>query len=92
MAGLGGVDEHRRRAGGGEGGGNLAADVAALAHAHHDHAAANLEHGVHRAGERLADARLQAQHRGGLDVERLLGQAKRLGGVERGSGTCRHNG
>ena len=39
VAGLTGVHKHRRRAGGGQGGGDLAADVAALAHAHHDHTA-----------------------------------------------------
>ena len=38
MAGLGRMDELRRRAGGGEGGGDLAGDMAALAHAGDDDA------------------------------------------------------
>jgi hypothetical protein len=69
VARLGRVHEHRRRAGGGEGGGDLAADVAALAHAHHDHAAAHFEdlaHGVHEAG---TDTVLQAEDGFGFDVE-----------------------
>ncbi len=39
MARFGGVHKARRRAGGGEGGRELAADMAALAHAGDDHAA-----------------------------------------------------
>ncbi|MNS94848.1 hypothetical protein D3C72_1290770 [compost metagenome] len=69
VAGLGRVHEHRGRAGGGEGGGDLAADVAALAHAHHDHAAAHFEDLAHGLDETRADAGLQAEDGFGFDVE-----------------------
>jgi hypothetical protein len=58
VAGLGRVHEERRRAGAGQRGGDLAAHVAALAHAHDDHAAAAAQHGLHR-GQRRRQPRLQ---------------------------------
>ena len=48
VAGLGRMHEHRRRAGRGQRGGDLAADVAALAHAHHHHPAAHRQHQLPR--------------------------------------------
>jgi hypothetical protein len=82
VAGLGRVHEHRRRAGGGQRGGDLAPDVAALAHAHHDHAAAAGEHqvdGAHEGvGHRAGDARLQGEQRLRLDGERLRAESATL--------------
>ena len=82
VAGLGRVHEERRRAGRRQRGGDLAADVAALAHAHHDDAAAALQHRLHRAREAFALARRQPQQRARLDLEGALGQAQRAFGVE----------
>jgi hypothetical protein len=75
VAGFGRVHEERRRAGGGQRGRDLAPDVAALAHAHHDHAAAHIQHAAHRLGKTRRLARGQAQHGGGLDVEGLRASA-----------------
>ena len=61
VAGLGRMDEERRRAGRGERRRDLAADVAALAHAHDDDPAAAGEHRLHRGDEAFALARLQAR-------------------------------
>jgi len=66
------VNEHGRRTGRGQGGGDLARDVAALAHAGHHHAALRAEDHAQRLHERLADAALQARDRLGLDVEDIL--------------------
>ncbi len=74
MAGLGWVHEHRGRARRGECGGDLAADVAALAHAHYDHAAGAAEHGLHGAHEALALAGLQPEQRLRLYVESLVSE------------------
>ena len=80
VAGLGRVHEHGRRAGGGQRGGDLAADVAALAHAHHHHAAAHAQDRARTAWAKLvAGAGLQAQHRRGFDVEGFARQAQRAG-------------
>ena len=73
-------------AGGRQRGGDLAADVAALAHAHHHHAAAHVEHGLDGAGEVVAGAGLQPQHGRGLDVEGVAGQLQGALGVEWGGG------
>ena len=54
MQGLGRVDEEGRRAGGGQRGGDLAAHMAALAHAHDGDAAAAAQHQLHRSGEGVA--------------------------------------
>ena len=65
-----GMDEERRRAGRGQRRGDLAADVAALAHAHHDDAAAA---GEHRAAPRATKPSpwraFSAEQRARLDVE-----------------------
>jgi hypothetical protein len=84
VAGLGRVHEHGRGAGGRQGGGDLAAHVAALAHAHHDHAAAHGQHGLDRAREAVPDAGLQAQQGGRFDVQRLPRQVQRARGLEPG--------
>ena len=83
VAGLGGMDEHGRRAGGCQRRGDLAADVAALAHAHDHDAAANTQYPLHCPGKALVGAGLQAQHRSCFDVERFQRQAQRLGRVIR---------
>ena len=59
VARLGRVDEQRRRAGRRQGGRDLAADVAALAHAHHDDAAAAGEDRTERGDETFALTLLQ---------------------------------
>ena len=68
VAGLGRVDEERRRAGGGEGGGDLAGDVAGLAHARDDHPAAGGEHPRHRRGEARPERGGEAGEAVGLDA------------------------
>ena len=83
VAGLGRMDEHGRRAGGGQRRGDLAADVAALAHAHDHDAAANTQYPLHGPRKALVGAGLQAQHRRCFDVERFQRQAQRLGCVIR---------
>jgi len=82
VAGLGRVHEQRWRAGGGQRGGDLAPDVAALAHAHHHNPAAQQQDLLHGPRERVAGARLQPGHGGRFDVESHLGQAQGLGRVE----------
>jgi hypothetical protein len=79
------VHEHRRRAGRGQRGGDLAADVAALAHAHHDDAAVAFEHRLHRLREGRALACFQAEQRLRLDVEGVARELQRALGIERGS-------
>jgi hypothetical protein len=54
MAGLGRVHKHGGRAGGRQRGGDLAADVAALAHAHHHHATLAVQHQLGGLGKRIA--------------------------------------
>jgi hypothetical protein len=87
VAGLGRVHEERRRAGGRQRGGDLAADVAALAHAHHDHAAAGRQHHLHGLGKaspwRPASAlqrwasmsKVRAARRSALGVEGVVGRS-----------------
>ena len=82
VAGLGRVHEEGRRAGGGQRGGDLAADVAALAHAHHDDAAAALQHRLHRGREACALARRQFLQCARLDLEGLRCQRERALGIE----------
>jgi hypothetical protein len=77
--------EKCRRARAGQGRGDLAADVAALAHAHHHHAAAAFEHATHRLGKTFALARSQAQQGARLDFEGTRCQFQGAGGVE---GVC----
>ncbi|MNC93206.1 hypothetical protein D3C83_97860 [compost metagenome] len=67
MAGLGGVDEHRRRPGRGQGGGDLARHMAGLADAGADDAALGAEQGLDRLGEIRAQAVGQLAQRLGLD-------------------------
>ena len=86
VAGFGRMHEERRRAGGCQRGRDLAAHVAALAHAHHDDAPVHLQQQAHGAHERIAHPALQAQHGRGLDVQRLVGQAQHLGGIKRHAG------
>jgi hypothetical protein len=86
------VDEHRRRAGGRQRGGDLAAHVAALAHAHHHDTAAAGEHGFHRLGKLGALPCLEAQQGTGLDVEGVARQLQCAFGIESGEvgGLCGH--
>jgi hypothetical protein len=77
MAGLGRVHKHRRGAGGRQRGGDLAAHMAALAHAHHHHAAAHASI-IAPPARSVAGTGLEPEHRGGFDVECLLGQAQGL--------------
>src|SRR5262245_2283377 len=77
VAGFGRMHEERRRAGGGERGRDLAPDMAALAHAHHDHAALALKHHAHRVHETIALPRRQREQRAGFDLEGLRGQRQR---------------
>ena len=84
MTRLGRVNEHRRRAGRRERRRDLAADMAALAHAHHDHPAAALEHRLDGAGEALALARFHAEEGLRLDVESLVRELQRALRIERG--------
>jgi hypothetical protein len=71
MAGFTGVDKKRRRAGRSQGGGDLAPDVATLAHAHHHHTALAGQAGTHGLNEALALARGQAQQGTGFNLEGL---------------------
>jgi hypothetical protein len=82
VAGFGRVDEHRRCAGRCQRRRNLAADVTALAHAHHDDAPAARKHRLHRIREAVALARLQSDQRVGLDVERCTRQFERAFRIE----------
>ena len=70
MAGFGGMHEERRGAGGGQRRGDLAADMAGLAHTRDDHPALALQ--AHGAGAR--ETRVQLGHQGGdrpgFDLER----------------------
>ncbi len=84
VAGLGRVQEERRRAGAGERRGDLAADVARLAHPGDDHAAAAGEQHAARLLELAAQAVDEGGDRAGLDPERLpshLDQSLAVGGV-----------
>ena len=74
MAGLGGMHEEGRCAGGGQRRGDLAADMAALAHAHDDDPAAAFEHRLNAARETFALARGQRLQRLRLDLEGPLRQ------------------
>ena len=77
VARFGRVHEERRRAGRGQRRRDLAADVAALAHAHHDDPAAAGEHRADRGDEALALALLQRVERARFDVERRAREAQR---------------
>ena len=83
VAGLGGVNEHRRRAGRGQRRGDLAPDMAALAHAHHDDTPAAAEDGRNGARKTFAEPSLRAGQRCGFDVERLRGQRQGARRIER---------
>jgi hypothetical protein len=63
------MHEERGRAGRCERGCDLVADVARLAHAGHDHAAARGQHEARGRDEGRSEAGLQRAHRIGLDVE-----------------------
>ena len=69
MAGLGRMDEIGGRTGGGKRGGDLAPDMARLAHARDDHPALRRQDRVHR----LAEAAIQP---GGQARQRFTGQAQ----------------
>ena len=62
MAGLSGVNKHGRGAGRCQRGGDLAADVAALAHAHHNHPATAGQHDLHGARKLGPNAAGKPQH------------------------------
>ena len=78
MAGLGRMDKHSRRAGGGQRSGDLAADVATLAHAHDDDSAPTGQHQCHRLGELGTDPAGQSQHRRRFNFKGLAGKGLRL--------------
>jgi len=82
VAGLGGVDEQRGRAGGGQGRGDLASDMAALAHAHHDHATGTAQDRFDHRREARALLVLQLEQRLGLDAQGLTGHADGPLGIE----------
>ena len=82
MAGLGRMHEQGRCAGGGQGGGDFAADMAALAHAHDGDPTAAGQHGLHRPGEAVAQARRHFGQGAGLDVQGLLPKAHCAGAVK----------
>ena len=82
VARFAGVDEERRRPRRGQRRRDLAADVAALAHAHHDDAAAAGEDRAERGDEAFALALLQRVERARLDVERRAREGERALGVE----------
>ena len=84
MAGFGGMDKKRGGAGGGQRGGDLAAHMAAFAHAHHYHTAPGLQHHLHRLGKHTIHAGRQAVQGFHLNVEGLAGQAQGLISVKRG--------
>ncbi len=77
MAGFGGVDEERRRAGGGERGRHLARDMAGFADARDDHAAGAAQHHLDRARKVGGNLGLETEHGLRFDVEGLLGQGQR---------------
>jgi hypothetical protein len=83
MRGLGRVHEERRRAGGGQRGGDLAAHVAALAHAHDDDTVLAAQDRLDRAREFGGQAPLHAQERIGLDRKGFAGQMQCAFGIER---------
>jgi len=74
MRGLGGVHEVGRCAGAGERGGELAPDVARLAHAGDDHPPVACEDDLDRALELLADAGSERVHGLGLDAQHTAGE------------------
>ena len=84
MARFARVDKERRCPGRGQRRRHLAADVAALAHAHDDDATATGEDGAEGGDEALALARLQRIECARFDVERRTRQRKRAFGVEGG--------
>ena len=69
VAGFGGMHEKRRRARGGQGGGDLAGDVAGLAHAADDDAAAAFEADGAGARETGIEPRHQRRDGATLDLE-----------------------
>ena len=81
MTGLAWVNKHGRGAGRCQGGGNLAANVAALAHASDDHAALHAQHQVHGLDKALVQPVFQLEQSGGLDVEGLAGELQGVGGM-----------
>ena len=91
VAGLGRVQEEGGRAGAREGRGDLAGDVAGLAHAGHDHAAAAALKETARAHEVLVEAARQHGDRFRLDAERTPPELEQCRLVERlrGSGGLR---
>ena len=83
MRRFGGVDEEGGRAGGGQRRGDLAADMAALAHAHDGDAAAAGQHGLHGVHESVAQAWCQFGKGAGFNLERLAADADgSLGGKD----------
>ncbi len=89
VAGLAGMHVEGRCAGGGQGGGDLARDVAGLAHAGADHAATRFQHQPAGAGEVAVQAgghRLQCR---GLDAEHALAAAGEVDGGGGIAGRCR---
>ena len=90
MARFAGVDEQGRRAGRSERRRDLAPDMAALAHPHHDDPAATGEDRAERSDEGVALALLQRVERTRLDVERRAREVERAASVE--GGGRRHRG
>jgi len=74
MAGFGRVDEERRGAGARQGGGDLAADVAGLAHAEHHHAPLAGEDQLAGSGEFAVETGQQALDRFDFQADRALGR------------------
>jgi len=74
VRGLGGMDEIGRGSGAGQRGGELAADMARLAHAGDDHPAVAREDDLDRALELLADAGAEREHGVGFDAQHAAGE------------------
>ena len=82
VAGLAGVNEERRGAGRCQRGGDLAADVATLAHAHHHHPAAAGQHRPQRVGKGCPQLALQAEQGLRLDAQGLAGHVDGALGIK----------
>ena len=87
VAGFRRVHEERRRAGGGQRRGDLATDMAALAHAHDHHATGRGENSGNRIDERISHTIGESHERVGLISKRLPRQLQGAGWVERMGGS-----
>ena len=79
MAGFSRVHKEGGCTGGGQGGSNLAANVAAFAHAHDDDATTHRQHGLHRVDESFSQALLHVEHRLGFNRQGLTRQVQQMG-------------